>query len=329
MIKKPTNAKKRINWELFCRFLDKDNTYSPMLLLISMLLILAFKIATSVFPDKASGYLGYLILQLIIFFVPAYLYSKFTSKGKLSLSVKDFKLKPPSIDHTFLILSSMVLVCALVFIFDILFRLRRGYPEGFYLYNTFFTGEIPEPDTFVYPMLTFALAPAVCEEFVFRGIIHRSYEKKGYLVAAILSSIMYALVTFDISLIPASLVFGLFMSFMLYMTDSLAACIIINFAYKMFMLFFGTNMANYLLTGGNNFILFSVVIGALLLSLCIFAFECTRIFKGRAEENRQAPVLCRGGIKTLWEKLSCALFTMCIVICVGIFIIFNVINIFL
>ena len=323
------NAKKCRKIELPNRFLDKDNTYSPMLLLISMLLILAFEIATSVFPDKASGYLGYLILQLIIFFIPAYLYSKFTSKGKLSLSVKDFKLKPPSIDHTFLILSAIVFACALLFLVDVIFRFRRGYPDGFYLYNTFFTGKIAEPDTFVYPMLTFALAPAVCEEFVFRGIIYRSYEKKGYLVAAILSSIMYSLVTFDVSLIPSAIIFGMLMSFMLYITDSLASCIIVNFAYKMFMLFFGTNMANYRLTGGNNFLLYALIALFLLVSLCVFAFECTRIFKGKAKENIPAPVLCQGGIKTLPEKLFSALFTMCIIICVGIYILFNVINIFL
>lgn len=326
---KPKSAKKRIKVELPRRFLDKDNTYSPMLLLISMLLILSFEIATSVFPDKASGYLGYLILQLIIFFIPAYLYSKFTSKGKLSLSVKDFKLKPPSIDHTFLILSAIVLACALLFLVDVVFRFRRGYPDGFYLYNTFFTGKIDEPDTFVYPMLTFALAPAVCEEFVFRGIVYRSYEKKGCLVAAILSSVMYSLVTFDVSLIPSAIVFGMLMSFMLYITDSLASCIIVNFAYKMFMLFFGTNMANYRLTGGNNFLLYVLVVAALLVSLCVFSFECTRIFKGKAKENVKAPVLCQDGIKTLRKKLSSALFTVCIIICVGIYILFNVINIFL
>ena len=329
MTDKQSGAEKRIKWELFKRFLDKDNTPSPMLLLISMLLILAFKLATSIFPDKASGYLGYLILQLIIFFVPAYLYSKFTSRGKLTLNGKDFRLKAPKIDHTFLILSCVTLACSLLFLVDILCRMKRGYPQGFYLYNTFFTGNISEPDTFIYPLVTFALAPAVCEEFVFRGVIHRSYEKRGYLVAAIVSSIMYALVTFDIALIPSSIIFGMLMSFMLYVTNSIVACIIINFAYKMFMLFFGTNMANYLLTGGNNFLLYVTVIFALLVSLCVFSFECTRIFKIKAKEGASIPRLCEGGIKMLWTKVSCALFTMCIIICVFIYIIFNVINIFL
>ena len=140
---------------------------------------------------------------------------------------------------------------------------------------------------------------------------------------------MYALVTFDIALIPSSLIFGILMSFILYITDSIVACIIVNFAYKMFMLFFGTNMANYLLTGGNNALLYVAVIFILLFALCVFAFECTRIFKAKAKDNCHSPVLCEGGIKTLGAKLSCALFTMCIIACVVIYAIFNVINIFL
>lgn len=325
----PKKAKKRINWTLFKRFLDKDNTPSPLLLLTSMLLILSFKLATAIFPDKTGGYLGYLILQLIIFFIPAYLYSKFTSKGKLSLNVKDFKLGAPSIDHTFLILSASTFACALLFIVDIIFRFKRGYPDGFYLYNTLFTGKIAEPDNFIYPIVTFALTPAICEEFVFRGIIHRSYEKSGYLSAAILSSVMYALVTFDIALIPSALILGMLLSFIFYMTDSLVACIIVNFIYKLFMLFLGTNMADYLLTGSNNTLLYVTVIAALLISLCIFSLECARIFAQKAKNNQPLPVLCEGGIKALGQKISSALFTMCIVVCIIIYIVFNIINIFL
>ena len=325
----PKKAKKRINWGLFKRFLDKDKTPSPLLLLTSMLLILSFKLATGIFPDKTGGYLGCLILQLIIFFIPAYLYSKFTSRGKLSLHGKDFRLKAPSIDYTFLLLSCAMFLCALLFLVDMIFKFKRGYPDGFYLYNTFFTGKIQEPDTFVYPILTFALTPAVCEEFVFRGVIHRSYEKNGYLSASIISSILYALVMFDLTLIPSALILGMLMSFILYITDSIVACIIVNFIYKLFMLFLGTNMGNYLLTGGNNLLLYITVIAFLLVSLCIFSFECSRIFKQRAKENMPTPTLCEGGKSAILHNVSSALFTMCIVICAFIYVAFNVINIFL
>ena len=325
-----TNKKqKKIKWDLFNRFLDKDKTPSPLLLLISMFLILSFRIAMAVFPDKTGGYLGLLILQLIIFFIPAYLYSKFISKGRLFLKPEHFKLKPPSIDRTFLIISASVLLCSVMFTLDKLCRWNIGYPDGFYLYNTFFTGRIAEPDNAFYPVITFALVPAICEEFVFRGVIHRSYEDKGFSVAAIVSAIMFSLVTLDPALIPSSLVFGLFMSFLLYLTDSLISCFIVNFIYKMFMLFFGTNMADYLLTGGNSALLFTIVLLALLLSLSVFGFECSRVFKEIAEKKENLPKLCDGGIKTLGSKLSQALFTKCIIICVFIYVAFNIVSIFI
>ena len=324
-----TTKQKKIRWELFRRFLDKDKTPSPLLLLISMFLILSFRIAMSVFPDKTGGYLGILILQLIIFFIPAYLYSKFISKGRIFLKPGHFKLKPPSIDRTFLIISASVLICALMFTLDKLCRWNIGYPDGFYLYNTFFTGKIAEPDNALYPVITFAVVPAICEEFVFRGVIHNSYENKGFSVAAIMSAIMFSLVTLDVALIPSALIFSLMMSFLLYITNSLISCFIVNFIYKMFMLFFGTNMADYMLTGGNNVLLFTIVLLALLLSLTVFGFECSRAFKEAALENRKLPTLCEGGINTLGLKLSQALFTKCIIICACIYVAFNILVIFM
>lgn len=320
---------KKIKWELFRRFLDKDKTPSPLLLLISMFLILSFRIAMAVFPDKTGGYLGILILQLIIFFIPAYLYSKFISKGRLFLKPEQFRLKPPSIDRTFLIISASVLTCALMFTLDKLCRWNVGYPDGFYLYNTFFTGKISEPDNAFYPVITFALVPAICEEFVFRGVIHRSYEDKGFAVAATVSSVMFALVTLDVALIPCAILFSIMMSFLLYLTNSLISCFIVNFIYKMFMLFFGTNMADYLLTGGNSALLFTIVLIVLLLSLAIFGFECSVVFKEVAKDNVKMPVICKDGIKTLGSKVAHALFTKCIIICVFIYIAFNVIGIFI
>lgn len=310
------------------RFLDSRNTPSPLLILISMVLITAFKISTVIFPEKTGDHLGYLIVQLIVFFMPAYLYSKQASSGKLSLDLASYRINPPKVKYTFLVISGAVLLSVSAFILNVLFRWNMGYPNGFFLYNTFFTGNISEPDSFIYPLITFALAPSICEEFIFRGIIHRSYEKQGFACAAIMSSIMYTLITFDPLEIPSALFFGAFMSLILYLTDSLLSCLIINFSYKVFMLYFGTNMADYILSGSNISLFIIVLIALFLLSLCFFARECSKIFNDMAISNVPDPL---GGqtFKSILSSVKSCIFTVCILLCVIIYIAFNIASMFI
>lgn len=310
------------------RFLDSRNMPSPLLILISMMLITAFKMTTIIFPEKTGDYLGYLIVQLIVFFMPAYLYSKQASSGKLSWNLASYRIKPPKVKYTFLLISGAVLLSVSTFILNVLFRWNMGYPNGFFLYNTFFTGNISEPDSFIYPLITFAIAPSICEEFIFRGIIHRSYEKQGFICAAIVSSIMYALITFDPLQIPSALFFGAFMSLILYLTDSLLSCLILNFSYKVFMLYFGTNMADYILSQSNIAIFMIVLISFFLLSLCLFSRECSKIFKEMASMN--VPNSLHGQtVKSIFLNVKSCVCTICILLCVIIYIAFNIASVFI
>ena len=78
-----------------------------------------------------------------------------------------------------------------------------------------------------------------------------------------------------------------------------------------------------------TFIRISALLLALLLSLSVFGFECSRVFKEIAEKKENLPKLCDGGIKTLGSKLSQAFFTKCIIICVFIYVAFNIVSIFI
>ncbi len=302
-------------------FLGKDNILSPCLLIITMLLLVLFRVSIKILPDKVGGYLGVVVLLTIIFFIPTYLFYKFTKRGKMGSVIREIKLLPPKISHIFLLLSGSIFCCAILFLINLIFRLKSGYTDGFYLYNTFFTGKLPVPDTPLFPIIAFALIPAICEEFMFRGIFQATYEKQGFMSAALTTSIMYALISLDIRTFLSSLALGLFLSFILYLTKSLVSCFIVNFLYKCFMLFFGTNLQSYILSSSNKAVFFAVVIGLLLLSLALFCFECARLFKLNAKGKYPLPrMTVQNKSKTLQKVLE-NISAISILICVVIFVI--------
>lgn len=302
-------------------FFGKDKIPAPTLLIITLLLLLLFRIAINVFPEKIGGYLGVVILLTVIFFIPAYLYYKFTKRGRLTQVLRELKIKAPKINHVFLLFFGAVFISICVFFLNLIFRLRTGYADGFYLYNTFFTGSLPTPDTPLFPIIAFALVPAMCEEFMFRGIFHASYEKQGFMSAAITSSIMFALISLDLRTLISSFALGLFLSFVLYLTRSLISCFIINFLVKCFMLFFGTNLQSYVLSSSNKAVFFAALFGALLISLAIFSFECAKIFKSNSKGEYPLPRLSAPTKKICFERTLSNLSTISIAICVVIFII--------
>lgn len=315
--KKPKRKKKERRFNFTEFFFGKEIFLPPCLLIVAMLMLILFKIAIGFFPDKTGGYLGVVILLTVIFFIPAYLFYKFTRHGKMSMIARELKIKLPSVRHFFLMLFGAVLISIVIFFVNLLFRLRSGYSDGFYLYNSFFTERLPLPDTPFFPIVAFALIPALCEEFMFRGIFHASYEKQGYLAAGITTSLMYALISLDWRTFVSHLILGLFLTFVLYLTDSLLACAVINFLTKCFMLFFGTNLQSYVLSTSNRAVFIAVMIGGLLLSIAVFAFECAKVFRKSAKGEYTLPSIIittpGDGVRAMLSNVSSFSMIVCVI----------------
>ena len=50
--------------------------------------------------------------------------------------------------------------------------------------------------------MAYAVLPALCEEFVYRGILCREYERGGVLRAVIVSALFFALLHFNLGYFP-------------------------------------------------------------------------------------------------------------------------------
>ena len=151
-------------------------------------------------------------------------------------------------------------------------------------------------------MLAYAVLPAICEEFVFRGILCHEYEKGGVLRAIVFSSLFFALLHFNIVNLPVYLFSGAVLAMTLYATRSIFGCIIAHFLYNLFGLFGQPYMSSlYNLTGSPNFFVF-LIATVFLASSAVFCGQAARLYKkylydGQSADYRRPVIKDASGLR--------------------------------
>jgi membrane protease YdiL (CAAX protease family) len=133
----------------------------------------------------------------------------------------------------------------------------------------------------IYLILAYAAIPAVCEEFVFRGLLVAEYEKRSTTAAVLLSSLFFALLHFDLARFPVYFFAGLILAMTAYASRSLAAAIVVHFCHNMIGIFGRPYLQTLAQLGGDR--LFMTLLTAFfLLFLGIFSAEAARLYKNYA-----------------------------------------------
>jgi len=89
----------------------------------------------------------------------------------------------------------------------------------------------------IYSIFAVALVPAICEEFVFRGVVFNEYREKGLLCAVIMSSLLFAMSHFDIFQFLPYFISSLLICFAYTVTKSLVAPMVLHFCANLFTVF--------------------------------------------------------------------------------------------
>lgn len=87
-------------------------------------------------------------------------------------------------------------------------------------------------------VMTVCVIPAVCEEFVFRGIVYGEYSEYGALPAAIFSSLLFAMAHFSISGFASNFFCGFLLAITVIVTRSLIASMVLHASYNLLSVFF-------------------------------------------------------------------------------------------
>lgn len=256
---------------------------SQLVFAIYILLLLSRFIDASLIT-RENEYLSIVLLQLMIFMLPAAIYCKVRGGGAYIRSSLRATLIKPS--HIVLLLSAFFALVSGEILLTIAFGGSDSMSYNFSLYNTFISRNDGSLRDIIYLIMAYAVLPSVCEEFVFRGILCADYENKSVLRAIVVSTLFFGLLHFDLMKLPVYLFTGFVFALLLYATRSILAPIIVHFACNLFGLFGQPTITAFYKTTG-SIELFSFILGVIfLLSSAIFCGRASTIYKNLALKNQ-------------------------------------------
>lgn len=249
---------------------------SPTALVLSTyLLLLLTKVIDLTLINRDNEYLSVILLQMLVFLVPAAIWCRFNGEKY----TKGLRIRAPKPNTLILIVAASLLMMSGGILLSMLFGSLDELSNNFSLYDTFVSKDDGTIPVKLYLILAYAALPAVCEEFVFRGILCYEYEKGGVARAIILSSLFFGLLHFNVRNLPVYLLAGAILALVMYATRSLIGAVICHFLYNLFGLFGQPYIATfYKITSSTE--LFFIVLGIIFfVSGTVFSLEAARIYK--------------------------------------------------
>ena len=256
-----------------------SNSATVLVLVIYALLLLS-RLIDAAFLNRESQYLSIILLQLMIFPIPAYLYIRLKPKDY----AKSLRLGKIKLSHLFLLLSASLMLIAGCTLLGMLCGMMSVQPS-FTLYDTFASVNDGTVGATIRLILAYGLLPAFCEELVFRGILCAEHETHGILYASVVSALFFAFLHFDLTALPVYLFSGVLLALVMYITRSSLAAMIVHLCYNLFGIFVQAGLSGYCKSTGSIGLLVVLLIALFLLSAAFFCGEVSRILHHRARAD--------------------------------------------
>lgn len=260
----------------------KNTAGAPLLLcIISALLIGLQFVDLSAFYIDENGYLSMIVLQLIIFAIPAVFYARFRGMKYLThLRLRAVK----AVDIPLLVFAFGFMVFGGAILCFLMYRLM---PDAFAASSP--VNYLPSDASVgkgLYAVIAVAVVPAVTEEFLYRGIILTEYEKNGLPLAVILSSLTFGLIHFNPVRLPIYLFYGVVLSLVIYATRSLVASMIVHTVNNIFVMFFEVYVYRAAVKQGGGLLMFFLISVTACIIFALFFFgSAEKAYADLSEKN--------------------------------------------
>jgi membrane protease YdiL (CAAX protease family) len=263
---------------------DRKSPHFRMPILFSIVYILLFIsviIYKRALSDAENAYLFVAIIEIITVSFPPVIYLKARGEEIFSAHSTGF-----SLDKLIIILLGSV---AMIFGAISLTILSSNIGITKDSISTFANFEMPlMPNRLSYmtfASITFALIPAVCEEFLCRGILYSEYEKYGTPVAIFVSSLMFSMMHFSLEKLPVYLFCGAMLGFLRAITGSVLSSVIAHFIYNMFVLFYQQFFGALTEQFSEFTLVFFISLGLCFITLFFMFGEADRIYNSYAKKD--------------------------------------------
>ena len=296
----------------------------PILVAILYGLLVLSRLIDTLITSTALTPVIVILLQLLIFALPAILYLRRGGKPLL----KRMQLRLPKRTHLWFLLCMLVVMITGGLLAEILTGGIESLTGNFTLYDTFVASTGGGVWGILYLVLAYALLPALCEEIIFRGILCAEYDAFGIPISMIVSALFFALLHFSLPLLPAYLLLGILLACVRFATHSLISAVLLHLLYNLFCLFGQPYLSAFYVTAGSNEIFSFCLVTLLLLFSAFAAGEARKIYHRhakRAPASLAPPVV---PIRQLPKCLFGALATPATAVCLAIWLVMAIVNLF-
>lgn len=293
---------------------------APLLALVIYILLTASRfIDTEALKYRDNIYLSIIILQLLIFMLPALFFCKLKGTGySMRLNLRFF---PPT-RLLFVTLAFLTLLTgsAVIRLAELAYT---GTVESFTLYDQYIPMTSSSVSNIIYVLITFAALPAFTEEFVFRSVIITEYEESGCggICAAFSSSLLFAMLHSNISQFPIYLMGGIIFAAVAMVTRSVFAAMAVHFLNNIYQLFVESYLFSLIKHPQNMVFLIFTCILLFLICLALTLGQVEKIYYIYGISGRETPTWVKKRKRSAPRALLEALASPTMLLCVLVFVI--------
>ena len=292
-----------------------DNAHCILVLCTYVLLLLS-RLIDAALLSRDNEYLSVVLLQVLIFLIPGLIFCKLRGTA----FTERLRIRMPRLSHTLLLLSALLALITGGLLISIYTGGIGTLDEGFTLYDTFSAKGGSSFSEATYLLLAYAALPAICEEFVYRGVVCATLEPQGLLATLLYSSLSFGMLHFEISHLPVYMFAGALLCAVLYCTRSLVATVLVHFFYNVFGLFGQPALTRlYLYTGSTKLFSFLLML-VFLLSAVIFCGEASRLYRQYSRAAVLAPYRVDVPRSELPTRVLRTLFPPVGIVCVAVYL---------
>lgn len=289
--------------------------HAPAILVaVTFALLLLSRLLDPLLTDRGNEYAMVVLLQLMIFLIPAVVYGKLRGET-LSNRIRMRLPRPEQIWFLVCMLAVMVsggLLCG------ILTGGIESLTGNFTLYDTFVARMGGSATQTVYVILAYGVLPAFCEELVFRSILCAEYERFGVGVSIMASALFFSMLHFSLPLFLSYLFLGGMLAAAMYATRSFFSAFALHLCYNLFCLFGQPYLSAFYVNAGSNEIFIFCLLVIFLLFAAFAAGEARKIYhryaRANADSSYAPAVSCRALPKSLLRALLSPAAAVCLVI---------------
>ena len=294
----------------------KPRHLPPILVLCTYLLLLLSRVIDTQLLDRDNEYLGVILLQVLIFIIPAAVYCRIAGGGFSSR----IRLRPIRLTHFFFLIFLLIVMVSGSLLTSILTGGISSLSGNFTLYGTF-VAHTGTPLDVLYAILAYALLPAFGEELVFRSILCAEYEGRGVAVAVSISALFFAMLHFSIAHFLTYFVLGIFLALSMYVTRSFFAPLLLHLCYNIFCLFGQPYLSAFYVNAGSNEIFLFCLIALFLLFSAFAVGEARKIYHIYANKNADSSYTVPLKLKETPKQILLSLLSPVSGVCVAVWLI--------